>query len=376
MPKPTKRKPAAPRPTWTASTSAPTPSKVPSPFIKAPSNLIPFLSNLPNDHIYLVSLDNHNRAFKRRLFTVPVLLNIFLTVLVIYRIKVALPTYLGLFLSVLGYDTPQKVHVKSHATRTLIGVGVERTFMFLGDFILLRFIGMWPWDFFVGRGALRKDGEASPVAWRRSVSFRDCEIIVRRSRRWDNCIFYKENTTGTGPGTAVEEYVQQGTASKVFQERIMPAVNKRWVKQKTGYQMLDKSWDLYFSGMIEAHALVDDGVNKLEDFRTSVLIYTERWGWLTWAVWRDHDEGTETETTKKLQAVKDSLTAMGKENLFFRSIELIQNETSQPGSFTADKRHKAIQMIREEFIEQNVHFDDFWARVGGIDSMPGLEINS
>ena len=302
-------------------------------------------------------------------------MNIFLTILLLYRIYRALPTYFGIFVSVLGYDSPQKVDVQNHPATALVGIGVERTFMFLGDFILLRFIGMWPWGFFLGRGILGSDPEASPVAWRRSVNFRDTEIIIRRSRRWESAVFHKENMSGTGTVNAVEEFLVQGSEATAFQERIIPAVEKQWVKQKTGYQMLDKSWDLYFSGMIEAHAFVDGGENKVEDFRTTLLVYTQRWGWLIWEVWQDHEEGNDSEGSRKLQSIKDALTAMRKENLFFRSIEIIQNETSQSGPFSADKRHKAVQKIREEFEDQAVDFDEFWKAVGGIESMPGLEVS-
>ena len=376
MPKPTKRKSTAAKASSPAVITTSTPSEIPSPFTKAPSNLQPFLSNLPKDHIFLTSLDSHDRAFKRRLFAVPLLLNIFLTILVLYRIKAALPTYFGIFLSTLGYDTPQKVDVKNNAAQALVGIGVERTFMFLGDFTLFRFIGMWPWDFFLGREFLGKEGEASPVAWRRAVGFRDCEIIVRRSRRWDHSIFYKENITGTGTVSAIEEFLEQGVQGKPFQERIIPATDRKWVKQKSGYQMLDKSWDLYFLGMIEAHGLVEDAVNKLEDFKTGVFVYTARWGWLTWQVWKEDAESFDSESTGKLQAIKNGLTSVGKENLFFRSIEIIQSETSQAGPFTEDKRHKAIQKIKDEFDEQDVDFDEFWAKVGGIQSMPGLDRTS
>lgn len=248
--------------------------------------------------------------------------------------------------------------------------------MFLGDFVLLRFIAMWPRDFFLGRGLLGHDWEASPVAWRRTVGFRDCDIIVRRSRGWDNSIFYRESIRGVGNDSAVEEVLRQGTKHTVFQEKILPAVDRQWVRQKTGYQMLDKNWDLFFSGMIEAHALVDNNVNDIEDFRTSVLVYVERWGWLIWEVWKDHDQGNETQGSKNLQAIRDGLTSVGKENLFFRSIEIIQNETSQAEIFNSDKRQKAVQKIRVEFDEQGVDFDGFWSRVGGIESMPGLEVTS
>lgn len=211
--------------------------------------------------------------------------------------------------------------------------------MFAADFLLFRFVGMWPWDFFLGKGE-----EASPVGWRRWCGFRDVELVVRRSRRWDVPLFAKETNEEGDMGREVEksdgvkeEWLQEGRQGKLFRERVLPAVDKNWVKNKTSYQMLDQNWDLYFSGMIEAQALVDAGKNKTSDFRTSVLVHTERWGWLVWEVWREQEDGAEDEGTKKLQLVKDKLTAMGKENLFFRWIEIVQSETSQTGSFTGEK---------------------------------------
>ena len=376
MPKAAKRKSEVRSSTTVQSSSSTSPSDAPDPFVTPPSSLDPFLSHLAKDHFYITSLDKHDRAFKRRLFTVPLLLNIFLTVLVIYRVYKTLPIYFGIFVSVLGYDSPQKVDLQTNPTSTLVGIGIERTFLFLGDFILLRFIGIWPSEFFLGRGLFRDEAEASPVAWRRAVGFRDDEIIVRRSRRWDRTIFYKENVTGTGTVNAIEDVLLQGSNSKAFAERLTPAVSEKWIKQKTGYQMLDKSWDLYFSGMIDAHILVDQRHNKMEDFRTSVLVYTQRWGWLMWQVWKDHQQSTNIEGSRNLHKIKDALTAMRKENLFFRSIEVIQHETSQPISSTKEKQQHAILRIREEFQEQEVDFDEFWGAVGGIESMPGLEVAS
>ena len=211
--------------------------------------------------------------------------------------------------------------------------------MFVGDFLLFRFVGMWPWEFFLGKGE-----EASPVGWRRWCGFRDVEIVVRRSRRWDVPLFTKEEVGNEDVRGEVEkrdgvkeEWLQEGKEGKLFREKVLPAVEKGWLRNKTSYQMLDQNWDLYFSGMIEAHGLVDEGQNTLEDFRTSVLVHTEQWGWLIWEAWREQDEGTEDEGTKKLQLIKNKLTAMGKENLFFRWIEVVQSETSQSGPFTAER---------------------------------------
>lgn len=129
--------------------------------------------------------------------------------------------------------------------------------------------------------------------------------------------------------------------------------------------------------MLKAHALVDEGVMGVESFRTALLVHSETLGWLIWEVWREHDDGdgNENEGTKKLQLVKDKLTKIGKENLFFRWIEVVQSETSQPAAFTVEKQKKAVRKIREEFEEKGVDFDAFWMDIdGGIESMPGLEI--
>ena len=217
--------------------------------------------------------------------------------------------------------------------------------MFVGDFFLFRFVGMWPWDFFLGKG-----GEASPVGWRRWCGFRDVEIVVRRSRRWDVPLFATEKEESGGGDVAREvekrdgvreEWLREGKEGKLFSEKVLPAVDKDLVRNKTSYQMLDQNWDLYFSGMIEAQALVDEGKNKVDDFRTSLLVHTEKWGWLIWEVWPEQEEGAEEgaedEGAKKLQLIKNRLTAMGKENMFFRWIEVVQSETSQPGPFTAER---------------------------------------
>ena len=211
--------------------------------------------------------------------------------------------------------------------------------MFAGDFLLFRFVGMWPWEFFLGKGE-----EASPVGWRRWCGFRDVEIVVRRSRRWDVPLFTVKDSGNEDIRGAVgerdyvkEEWLQEGREGTLFREKVLPAVDKAWVRHKTSYQMLDQNWDLYFSGMIEAQALVDDGKNEIDDFRTSILVHTEKWGWLVWEVWREQEEGMEDEGTQKLQLIKNKLTAIGKENLFFRWIEVMQSETSQPGPFTIER---------------------------------------
>ncbi|MCJ1277431.1 hypothetical protein MMC21_005244 [Puttea exsequens] len=138
--------------------------------------------------------------------------------------------------------------------------------------------------------------------------------------------------------------------------------------------MLDQHWDLYFEGMVRAHRLVDAGEMGVESFRNKMLVHSLQWGWLVWEVWRTTELVTEDEGTRKLQAIKDRLTGMGKENLFFRWIEVVQSETNAPGGFTAERREKAVRNVREEFERQGVDFEEFWGEVGGVENMPGMEL--
>ena len=265
-------------------------------------------------------------------------------------------------------------------TRTKLGLGGERALMFLGDFILLRFVGMWPWGFFLGWSR-----EASPVGWRRWVGFRGCEVVVRRSRRvWDRDVFGvdkqdengdRDEKEGLEEGTEgiKSTFLSDGKQGTVWRERVEPAVEKRLTQGKTAYALMDKDWELDFSGMIKAHDMVDKEEIGMEAFKIAVWVCSEEWGWVGVEVWRDQELGEGDEGTRKLQAIKDGLTRMGKENLFFRVVEVVQNETSQPGASTKEKQKKAAKSIREEFERQNVHFDAFWDGLGGVESMPGLE---
>lgn len=64
---------------------------------------------------------------------------------------------------------------------------------------------------------------------------------------------------------------------------------------------------------------------------------------------------------------------MGKENLFFRWIEIVQFESSQPGGFTQERQTRAVGQAKQAFKEQGVDFEEFVKSVGGMDAMPGVE---
>ena len=64
---------------------------------------------------------------------------------------------------------------------------------------------------------------------------------------------------------------------------------------------------------------------------------------------------------------------MGKENLFFRWVDLLQYETSRPGGFTEERQAETLGKAKQVFEEQGVDFDELWDEIGGPRGMPGME---
>ena len=327
-------------------------SEIPSPYSVPQPVLKPFLLGLDTAHIYIVHVDNHPWAFKRRVFTVPVLMNVVIALLLLWRVAVAVPLYAVILLATLGQNNDAKVDIEHTDWTTLTWIAVSRALMFFCDWALARFLVPWPRDFFFGL-------PANPISWRWQVGFQNQEIVVRKSRGWDQAL----------PSTWLEE----DTNGTVYQERILPGIDRAWVQAKTGYLMMDKHWDLDFQGMISAHALISQNKISVSDFQKTVIVYSEAHGWLIWPVYK-LDEGEQEENRKKVVAFKDRLTAMGKENLFFRWIELIQFETSIPGGFTPERQAEAMAKAKELFESQGVDLDKLGRDVGGVEAFPGMEL--
>ena len=327
-------------------------SSPPSPYSIPPPSLQPFLGDLNPAHIYIVHIDNHPWTFKRRIFTVPVIMNVVIALLLLWRAKVAVPSYVALILAVLGYESTASVDVAHTETAALIWILARRAGMFFVDWALARVFVPWPLDFFLG-------SPASPFLWRWTVGFQDQEIIVRISRKWDRDLS--------------KDWLSEESDGVVYQERIMPAIDRIWVQAKTGYLMLDKSWNLDYAGMIMAHTLVLSGKMNISDFQKTVIVYSESHGWLVWQVYK-LDEGNQEDGRKKLILFKDKLTAMGKENLFYRWIEILQYETSQPGGFTQERQMDTMRKVKQLFESQGVDFDQFLKDIGGLEDMPGMGV--
>lgn len=227
----------------------------------------------------------------------------------------------------------------------------RRAGTFIVDYIILSLFLAWPIRFVRG-----------PVRWRYVVGFREREVIVRRSQKsWSEKL---------KPNKWI--YEDEETVQKI----VVPAVTPEKI-QKSGLLLVDAHWDLDYEGMIRAHGLVDktrkgEGV-PLDEFRTAVLVHTEDDGWL---IWRVADEETDEERKRqrdKIVLFKDKLTLMGKESLFFRWVELIQYESTQPGGFTPERQRSAMVQAKQMFENEGIDFSQFWREVGGMEGLPGFE---
>ncbi|KAI4148213.1 MAG: hypothetical protein LQ340_005179 [Diploschistes diacapsis] len=330
----------------TSTTPADTKVKLspPSPWSTPPPALRPFLESLNPKHVYITHIDQHPKGHKKRVFAMTAALNVAIATLLVWRATVALPWYISILFAMWGHEIETGASAPQIGSNTFINETVSRTGNFFFDFMLARFLVPWPLDFLVGY--------SSPTAWRLEVGFRDKEVGVRKSRKWDEQL--------------AKGWIAEDANAAICKERIMPAIERQWIRAKTSYLMMDKSWDLDFAAMIRAHNLLKTGSNRLQDFEKTVIVYSEDFGWLVWEVWK-LDEGAQDEGRPKILTFKEKLTEMGKEDLFYRWVEIVQFETSQPGGFTKERQAKAMQEARELFEKQGVDFDKFWEKVGGSD---------
>ncbi|EUC44977.1 hypothetical protein COCMIDRAFT_96770 [Bipolaris oryzae ATCC 44560] len=333
---------------------------IPPPFTPTPPALENLLYTFDRSLVYVTHVDPHPAWFKRRIFIVPLLLNASFVLVLLWRLYTIGPHYLDIVKSVLGQANHTTIYWASNTWGSLLWKVGRRMLLFLFDFFLFRIVGPWPWSFFV-------EQPGNPVSWRWNVGFRDQEIYVRVSRGWS-----AKDLLGEAEGSSG----RRGGESPFFKTRILPAVDKQRLREKTGYMLMDADFDLDFFGMVAATQLLDRKDITLDHVRKSVFVYVgdaERDNG-QWAVWdcAKLDEGSETEAREKVVAFKDKLTAMGKESLFFRWVELIQYESSAPGGFTPERQAAAAEKVKQMFEDQGVDFEQFSREIGGLDGMTDI----
>ncbi|KAF2241537.1 hypothetical protein BU26DRAFT_172599 [Trematosphaeria pertusa] len=332
---------------------------IPEPFEPASAALARFLSTFDKDNVYITHIDNHPAWFKRRIFFVPVGINVVIAALLLWRAYAASPFYWSLLMSLLGNRNETTIYYTETPWGKLIKSVVWRMLVFLFDWLLFRIVGPWPWSFFL-------ESPGNPVTWRFTVGFRDEEVYVRQSRGWG-----AKDLLGEAEGSSGKA----GGDSPFFKTRILPAVDMRRLREKTGYLLMDGDFDLDFGGMITATKLLDKKEITADLLRTSVFVWVgseETGQWAVWNCWK-LDEGSETEARQKIMLFKDRLTAMGKESLFFKWVELVQFESNAPGGFTYERQAATAEKAKTLFEEEGIDFDKFIRDIGGLGGMPGMD---
>lgn len=315
--------------------------------------MAPLLSTLSPKHVYITHIDNKPAAFKRKIFLVPIGINILIAVLFVLRFYYISPWYFQLVTSALGHPNETTVVPAESSWGTIFRVILRRGFTFLLDFLLFVFVWPWPVEFCFG------STHGSPVGWRWNVGFRDREIYVRRSRpTWDADL--RKAVKG-----------DNAQARGLLMDNVSTATAPMLVNEKTGYLTMNNEWDLDWAAMVKATKLVDKKTIALEAFKLMVVMHHEDHGWVSVDV-KVAENAQDDARRTQVFAFRDALAAVGKEDLFYRWIEIVQYESTQPGGFGPEKQVETAKQIRELFSEQGVDFDEFWKESVGSDGLAGM----
>jgi hypothetical protein len=320
--------------------------QIPVPFTKAPGSLATFLDQLDPAQVYITHVDRSPPAHKKQIFLIPVLLNASIAVLLLWRIYAAVPVYWAILEALLGYDSVARVDTANTTRGKQVEILLKRTSMFVLDFFLFRLVGPWPLTFFLER-------PCNPVIWRWTLGYQKEEVVVRVSRGWG--------------AEDLMQGVKQGQENAFFKNRILPAIEKQFMRTKTGYLMMDKSWDLDFQLMLDAHTLMKQEKLRTKDLDKFVLVHQDAMGWIAWQ-W-ETDVDIIEERRKKVVAFKEQLTKMGKEGLFFRWMEIVEQERDRDGGFTPERQERVAMKVQAAFEKEGVDFEELSRRIGGLEEL-------
>lgn len=322
----------------------------PAPFKAPPEVLQPLIETLDEKHVYILHIDKKPVDHKRKIFLVPVLMNAAIAAVFIWRMYVILPWYLRVFTSTLGYPNETTLVAADMKWEDLLPEIGARSGQFIFDLMLYAFVWPWPFEFAFGQE------HANPLTWRWNIGFRQQEIVARRSRGWDR---------------AVKDVINDKNSQDVFMALVGVATSSILLEEKTGYLLMNKEWNLDWGVMIDAATMVDKKMAAIEAFKLVVLVHHDEFGWV--AV--DHKMGdsvAEDERRRQVFLFKDALNSLGKEDLFYRWIEVVQYEASQPGGFSAERQEVVAQQIRDLFQKEGVDFDQLWKESVGTDGIAGM----
>lgn len=310
----------------------------PAPFKQPPDVLKPFIQGLSEKHVYITHIDSKPASFKRKVFLVPVAMNVAISLLFVWRMYSIVPWYWLIVQSGFGYSNETTFPIADSTWRELGWEVLKRGITMFIDFVLFVFIWPWPVEFAAGQA------HGNPMFWRRNVGFQDKEIYVRRSRDWDQVL---------------GDIFKDGDSKKILFAYINAATSPILQEQKTGYLLMNGQWDLDWASMVHAHALVDQKIAAIEAFKSVVLIYHRDFGWICY----DMTAGIvaeEDDRRRQIFAFRNALSSIGKEDLFYRWVEMVQFDATQPGGFGPEQQETTAKKIRDMFEEAGINFDELW----------------
>lgn len=165
-------------------------------------------------------------------------------------------------------------------------------------------------------------------------------------------------------------------ANPILREKILPAVDAAWMRDRTGYMMMNADYDLDLPAMLDAEQMIRKAEASYDDFAKAVVVHLEGAGW---AIWKLDETGgarrldpDEEEARRRMETFRERVMALGKEHLFYRWVELIQFESQQQGGLTPARQEQLVDKARSLFSQEGVDFDALFASVGGADGFPGL----
>ena len=194
--------------------------------------------------------------------------------------------YMDWVLLVLGYSTSAYVDHTVKPPSQLALTLVKRFANLAFDYALVVVAVPWVRRFCAGT-------PASPLEWRWKVKCQDEEVVFRVSRASDARALWEAYGSGRGE-----------QENPVMALKIMPAVDKYWMHDRTGYQMIQQDWDLDFASMIRATELIDQGKMKIRSFEKTVLVYSDAHGWLAWQLFPLDEKVAEEEAREKIVQFK------------------------------------------------------------------------
>ncbi|KAK0384340.1 hypothetical protein NLU13_8427 [Sarocladium strictum] len=325
-------------------------SAPPAPFKQPPDVLKPFIEILDPQNVYVTHIDSKPVDHKRKIFAIPVFMNVCVVALFAWRMYCAVPWYWKLVLLGLGHHNELYFDIGNSSWSTLAWEVAKRGGIMFFDFLCFIFVWPWPVEFVLAQE------HGNPTQWKWTVGFRDKEIYVRRSREWEK--YLKDVFADDDSRKILLAYVHEATS---------PLIQG----QKTGYLLMNGKWDLDWEAMILAHKMVDKKDAAIEAFKNVVLLHHKHYGWLCYDI-RASTVANEDEKRRQVFAFRDALTAMGKDQLFYRWIEIVQYEATQPGGFGKEKQEAAAVRIRELFAAEGIDFDELWKETVGTDGITGL----